>query len=88
MNNIKKTLVLTILASIFAVSGISSVSAGYGNQRQQHNQYKQVTSYQYQTKHQTVYVTRYDHCGKPYRVKTVRSYTIKVPVSRWVKVYY
>lgn len=88
MKNIKKTLVLAIFASIFTVSGISSTFAGYGYQPQQHCQYKQVTSYQYQTKHQTAYVTRYDHCGKPYRVRTVRSYTVKVPVTRWVKVCY
>lgn len=88
MTNLKKTLVLTILAGIFAVSGISSASAGYGHHRQQQCQLKRVTSYQYQTKHRTVYVTRYDHCGKPYRVKTVRSYTVKVPVTRWVKVCY
>ncbi|WP_278465653.1 hypothetical protein [Gimesia maris] len=88
MTNLKKTLVLTFLAGIFAVSGSSTVSAGYGYPPQRHCKYKQITSYQYQTRYQTVFVTRYDHCGKPFRVKTVRSFIVKVPVTRLVKVGY
>tara|TARA_R110002095_G_scaffold200403_2_gene180631 strand:- start:2453 stop:2719 length:267 start_codon:yes stop_codon:yes gene_type:complete len=88
MTNFRKTLVLAILTGIFAVSGVPSASAGYGYQPQQRIQYQQITSYQYQTKRKIVYVTRYDHCSKPYRVKTVRSYKVRVPVTRWVKVGY
>ncbi len=88
MRNMKKTLVLAVLAGMFAVSGISTASAGYGYQPQQQCRYQKVTTYQLQKKYQTHYITRYDHCGKPYRVKTVSCYTIKVPVTRWVKICY
>ncbi|WP_298868200.1 hypothetical protein [uncultured Gimesia sp.] len=88
MTNLNKTMVLAVLAGIFAVTGAAPVSAGYGHQPQQQCQYRQVTTYKYQKQYKTVYITRYDHCGKPYRVKSVRCYTIKVPVTRWVKVCY
>ena len=88
MTNMKKALVLAVLTGVFAVSGISSVSASHGYQPQQHYRYQQVITYQLQKKYRTHYITRYVHCGKPYQVKTVRCYTIKVPVTRWVKVCY
>ncbi|MCH9656622.1 MAG: hypothetical protein K0U86_22415 [Planctomycetes bacterium] len=88
MTNLKKRLVLAVLAGIFAVTGAAPVSAGDGYQRQHQYQYQQVTTYKYQKQYKTVYITRYDHCGKPYRVKRVRCYTVKVPVTRWVKVCY
>lgn len=34
------------------------------------------------------WVTKYDHCGKPYRVSVTVWETVRVPVEERVKVYY
>ncbi len=33
------------------------------------------------------YVTKYDHCGQPYRAKVVSYKLVQVPVQKQVKVY-
>lgn len=43
----------------------------------------------YDIRHERVirYVTRYDHCGRPYQVAVIETRAVKVPVKRLVKVW-
>jgi hypothetical protein len=50
--------------------------------------YRTVIDYEYRTETFYDYITKYDHCGKPYTVKVLRTRTIQVPVQRLVKVCY
>lgn len=34
------------------------------------------------------YVTKYDHCGRPYQVRVVTYKTVRIPVEKLVKVCY
>ena len=48
--------------------------------------YKTVVVYEYARKPFYDYVIRYDHCGEPYRAKVVVWRTVKVPVTKQVRV--
>ena len=50
--------------------------------------WKTVTVYESVTKPFVSYVTKYDHCGKPFQVKVVSYKTIQVPVQKLIKVCY
>ena len=48
--------------------------------------YKTVTVWETVKKPYIHYVTKYDHCGQPYRVRTTTWKTVSVPVTKRVKV--
>ena len=50
--------------------------------------YKTVVTYVEVEKPYVAYVTKYDHCGKPYLAKAIRYKTYQVPVETRVKVCY
>ncbi|MEO2018060.1 MAG: hypothetical protein ABGZ53_27220 [Fuerstiella sp.] len=50
--------------------------------------YKTVTVYEYVRTPCIHYVTRYDHCGHPYRARLVTWKTVQVPVTKRVRVCY
>lgn len=50
--------------------------------------WRTVTEYVAQEVPYVRYITRYDHCGKPYQVEIVGYRTVQVPVQRRVKVCY
>ncbi len=50
--------------------------------------WKTVVSYSYVQQPYAQWVTKYDHCGKAYRVQVTGYQTVKVPVEHRVKVYY
>ena len=50
--------------------------------------YKTIVEYKAVRKACVDYVTRYDHCGKPYLDKVVTYKIIQVPVERVIKVCY
>lgn len=50
--------------------------------------WKTVTVYVEEQVPYTRYVTKYDHCGKPYRVAVIDYRTVRVPVQQRVKVCY
>lgn len=50
--------------------------------------WKTVTVYVEQQQEYVHYVTKYDHCGKPYPVEVVSYRTVRVPVQKRVKVCY
>ena len=48
--------------------------------------YKTVTVWETVSKPYVHYVTKYDHCGHPYRVRKTIWKTVRVPVTKRVKV--
>ena len=50
--------------------------------------WKTIVVYQSVQKPCVSYVTKYDHCGKPYSVRVVTYKTIQVPVEKQIKVCY
>lgn len=63
---------------------------GYGGGYTYQPQYtwKTITLYKTIQKPYVDYVTKYDHCGKPYQVEIVRYETVQIPYTKRVKVYY
>ena len=86
MSKLKVSLMAVVLVGVISISGVDSASAGSRCRKTDHCCYRQVTTYQCQKERRTVYSTRYDHCGNPYVVKKICYHTVKVPVTRWVKV--
>ncbi len=68
------------------LGGTSARAGGYGDYCQPACHYAYVTEYVPRTTTYTTYVTRYDHCGRPYRVAKVCYRTVQVPVSKRVLV--
>lgn len=89
MFNIK--LLKTVL---LCTAGLVPLSAGQVAQARSYAQppvrcvMKPVVTYQYQKRRFTHFVTRYDHFGRPYRVRQVCYKTVRVPVTTWVRVCY
>ena len=50
--------------------------------------YKTVTTYVLREQPYKCWVTKYDDCGRPYRKAVVRYRAVRVPVIRYVKVWY
>src|SRR5262245_16680585 len=98
-----KFIVATLVALALSV-GFSSVASAteykkeYCEETKQYWQYKKVVTYKtvidykYEKEEYVEWVTEYDHCYKPYKVKKVFYRTVKVPykkqiaVVNWVKV--
>jgi hypothetical protein len=88
-------------AACALVCGQNTTEAGYGDQyRDQYRVQVHVTTRTttsrtpvcrpvttYQTRYEPVVstVTRYDHCGRPYRVNVVSYRTVRVPVMQYVR---
>lgn len=85
LNLLKKVFCGTLIAGAIGFVGTSTASAGH---YPSHCYYKTVVSYEYQTQPVVDWVTKYDHCGRPYEVKVVSYITVKVPVKKLVKVCY
>jgi hypothetical protein len=88
-NNLLKNATLGLMtAGAIGLFGTSqSALAGYGQPGYQPRcHYETVIDYEIQTRSIVEWVTKYDHCGHPYRAKIVRYITVKVPVERLVKV--
>ncbi|MCA9005303.1 MAG: hypothetical protein KDA70_08505 [Planctomycetaceae bacterium] len=79
---------LICAGSFFVISAGEEVSARSYAQPPARCMWQPVVTYQYQTRSYFHYVTRYDHHGHPYRVRQVCYKTVKVPVTKWVKVCY
>ncbi len=73
-----------------AHGGYGSISIGYGAGYGcvPHCHYKPVTVYITKRIRHVHYVTKFDHCGRPYRVPVVHYEYIRVPVTKYVKVCY
>ena len=91
------------LALSVGVNGVASATEYkrmYCQETKQYCQYKKVVTYKTVADYRIVekecveWVTKYDHCGKPYQVKKVYVKKIEVPyelqvaVVTWVKVCY
>lgn len=78
----------TIAAALFSASLIAGNTAPAGACETPRCVWKIITTYETVEQPVVNWVTRYDHCGKPYRVKVVSYETIQVPVEQRVKVCY
>ena len=86
MNMLKKIACGMLVAGLATGVGTSEAYAGYYGYEPPVCHYKTVITYEYQTQPVVEWVTKYDHCGKPYEVKVVRYVSVKVPVKHIVKV--
>lgn len=84
LNLVKNVFCGTLVAGMIGVVGVSTASAGQYQPPSCY--YKTVITYEYETQPVVEWVTKYDHCGRPYEAKVVRYITVKVPVQRVVKV--
>lgn len=82
---LKRIAIVTIFSTAFAMGSATQVSAGHGTPC---CTYKTVITYQYVRKACISYITKFDHCGKPYRVRVVTYRTVKIAVPKLVKVCY
>ena len=71
-----------MLTISFASFGTSTAEAGHYPRCY----YKTVTAYKIVKKPIVQYITKYDHCGKPYRVKIVTWKTVKIPYQKRIRV--
>lgn len=71
-----------LVPAVAALSGLPVASTMACEAR-----YVAVTTYEYRTVYDTVWVTAHDHDGCAYRVRKVVARTVKVPVTRWVRAY-
>jgi len=70
------------LALVFGGMCATSAQAGHSV----HCHYKTVIVYKTVSKPVVRYITKFDHCGKPYRVKVIKYVHVRVPVKKLVKV--
>lgn len=84
LNLLKNVVCGLLVAGAIGFVGTSTASATHYPPSYCH--YKTVISYEYQTQPIVEWVTKYDHCDRPYEVKVVRYVTVKVPVKKLVKV--
>lgn len=83
----KLAFVTAIVGATFALTPSDS-SAGcysYPSYRKTVPTYRKVVTWRVQRQPVTVYRTRYDHCGRAYRVKQVVYQSVKVPVTHYVR---
>lgn len=85
LNLLKKVVCGMLVAGAIGFVGTSTASATHYPPS---CYYKTVIVWEHQTQPVVDWVTKYDHCGKPYEVKVVRYVTVKVPVKKLVKVCY
>jgi hypothetical protein len=86
----KFAIVASIVGAAFALTPSAS-SAGcysYPSYRTAAPTYRKVVTWRVQQQPVTVYRTRYDHCGRPYRVKQVIYVSVRVPVRQYVRTGY
>jgi hypothetical protein len=86
----KFAIVTAIVGAAFALTPSAS-SAGcysYPTYRTAAPTYRKVVTWHVQRQPVTVYRTRYDHCGRPYRVKQVTYLSVRVPVARYARTGY
>ncbi|MFV0446031.1 MAG: hypothetical protein ACK5Q5_20840 [Planctomycetaceae bacterium] len=76
------------LAAAVLIGLAVTSTASAGNCHAPRCYYKTVITWQVIEEPCYDYVTKYDHCGQPYRVKVVTYKTVKVPVEKLVKVCY
>ena len=60
--------------------------APYSQKPASHYKYKEITVYELREVPEAHWITKYDHCGKAYQVKVVSYHSIKVPVTKRIKV--
>ncbi len=82
--NLKSAALATLLAAGLSFANTASASDCYAPRCF----YKTITTWEIVEKPYIDYVTKYDHCGQPYLVKVVSYETIRVPVTKLVKVCY
>ncbi|MCA9056073.1 MAG: hypothetical protein KDA75_19710 [Planctomycetaceae bacterium] len=79
----------SILAAAALAAGLAvTTSASAGGCHTPRCYYKTVITWKIVEEPCYDYVTRYDHCGKPYQDVVVTYKTVKVPVEKLVKVCY
>ena len=85
-----KSLKIALICTGCLVLGSMSQTAFAGSysQRDVCCQLKPVVTYQNQRQRVVHYVTRYDHCGRPYRVRQICYRTVRVPVTKWIRACY
>ena len=95
--NLRSLVAAGIVLGATALGSVQSAEAGgYGYDNYGHGGYsyqpqytwKTITLYKTIQKPYVDYVTKYDHCGKPYQVEIVRYETVQIPYTKRVKVYY
>lgn len=80
-----------VLAASIALAGclaLGTPSASASGCHRPQCYYKTVVVYEYAREPYVHYATKYDHCGQPYRVKQVSWRTVRVPVTKQIKVCY
>lgn len=79
----------SLLCSAVVTAGLFATgTASAGDCHVPRYYWKTVISHRYIDEPFTHWVTKYDHCGKAYRVQVTSYRTVKVPVESHVKVYY
>ncbi len=82
---LKRIALVTIFSTVITMGTATQVSAG---SYPSCCAYKTVMTYEYVKKPCAAYITKFDHCGKPYRVRVVTYRTVKIAVPKLVKVCY
>ena len=85
-NLLKKAVCGMLVAGAITLVGTSSASADHCTTPTCY--YKTVIVWKLQTQPVVDWVTKYDHCGRPYEAKVVSYVTVKIPVKKVVKVCY
>lgn len=85
LNLLKKVCCGTLVAGAIAFVGAPTASASHCPPN---CYYKTIITYEYETQPIVEWITKYDHCDRPYQVKVVNYVTVRVPVKRLVKVCY
>lgn len=75
-----------VLAAVLGVGSLSGLGAESAQACEPQYRWVKVTTYEPQTEKYVDTITKYDHCGRPYRVAVLREQTVIIPVSTWVKV--
>lgn len=90
---IQSAAIRRLFAAAVVIGGLSLVSStaqacGSPRSVQPRCYWKTVTEYVSVEQPCVYYVTKYDHCGRSYRVKVVTYKTVRVPVQTRVRVCY
>ncbi|MCA9030590.1 MAG: hypothetical protein KDA66_07270 [Planctomycetaceae bacterium] len=75
-------------ALVLGTLAFASGNASASNCHSTRCYWKTVTVYETVLEPCVHYVTRHDHCGKPYQVKVVSYKSVQVPVQKRIKVCY
>jgi len=96
---LKKSLLTCAVAGSLAFGSADGAEAGHGDRtngsvrisvvtRTTTTTYRLITSYKTRCEPYNCTVIRYDHCGRAYRSTVVKYRTVRVPVTKLVKVCY